>query len=200
MILTPNTVLKKAKTLFGTNIIEIKSEYDTLTICAYTSVEDTAWYSELYHALERVKKTHRDECSNGKFVLWLLLLLCLEDCGVKMWLFLSVDMPFPEVVWRQQDPSCVAISSDIIDLSSFDESYHRCDDLSTAAAGRRVTKEPTASSGLQYAVLCRVHTGLSSLHSVQIGPFEHLSIRLEVSCHSVFDGLALFIKMNCMNA
>jgi hypothetical protein len=65
MVLTPNTVLKRAKTLFGSSIIEIKSEYDTLTVCAYNAAEDTAWYSELYHALERVKKIYRDECSNG---------------------------------------------------------------------------------------------------------------------------------------
>ena len=177
MILTPNTVLKKAKTLFGSNIIEIKSEYDTLTICAYTSVEDTAWYSELYHALERVKKTHRDECSNG--MLAALLFLCCLYCRCLMveTKYFSTDMPFPEVVWRQQDPSCVAVSSDIIDMSSFEESYYRCDELSTARAAD-VSKR--GSPSMLYAVLCRVHTGLSSLHSVQIGPFEHSSIRLEV--------------------
>jgi hypothetical protein len=63
--LTPNTVIKRSKTLFGSSIIEIKSEYDSITLCAYNSVDDSAWFSELYHALERVKKIYRDENSNG---------------------------------------------------------------------------------------------------------------------------------------
>jgi hypothetical protein len=63
--LTPNTIIKRSKTLFGSSIIEIKSEYDSITLCAYNSADDSAWFSELYHALERVKKIYRDENSNG---------------------------------------------------------------------------------------------------------------------------------------
>jgi chitinase len=64
--LTPNTIIKRSKTLFGSSIIEIKSEYDSITLCAYNSGDDSAWFSELYHALERVKKVYRDENSNGQ--------------------------------------------------------------------------------------------------------------------------------------
>lgn len=63
--LTPNTIIKRSKTLFGSSIIDIKSEYDAITLCAYNSADDSAWFSELYHALERVKKVYRDENSNG---------------------------------------------------------------------------------------------------------------------------------------
>lgn len=38
-------------------------------------------------------------------------------------------------------------------------------------------------SFIQYVILCRVSTGMSSIHSVQIGPDEHAPIRLEVCDH-----------------
>mmetsp|Transcript_364 Transcript_364/g.664 ORF Transcript_364/g.664 Transcript_364/m.664 type:complete len:1589 (-) Transcript_364:162-4928(-) len=162
MVLTHNTTLRRSKTLFGSNTIEIKSELDSLTICAYNAVEDTAWYSELYHAIERVKKFHREACSN--------------------------ERPFPEVIWRQSDPSCVAVDADVIDATSseeyFDFRYSNPDpqskrsQISTIDEGGRGVDDTTAPP-LQYAVLCRVHTGLSSLHSVQIGQTEHAPIRLE---------------------
>jgi hypothetical protein len=65
MMLTPMTIIRRGKTLFGSSIIEIKSEYDTLTLCAYSAVDDSAWYSELFHALERVKQTTRDGDRSG---------------------------------------------------------------------------------------------------------------------------------------
>lgn len=95
-----------------------------------------------------------------------------------------VERPFPEVVWRQQDPSCVAVSSDVIDPTSFEESFQSYE-AARSGVRRHSGREPSQSMdgmprSLQYAVLCRVHTGLSSLHSVQIGPTEHAAIRLEV--------------------
>jgi hypothetical protein len=188
--LTPNTVIKRSKTLFGSSIIEIKSEYDSITLCAYNSVDDSAWFSELYHALERVKKVYRDENSNGLSSPCLSLSLLIRS--------FSPEQPFPEIVWRQQDPLCVAIDADVIDTSSCDDYYrYRTSMISppltiTPEMYRKNTPQPNLSihstdssplivmeNNLDYVVLCRVNTGLSSLHSVQIGSSEHVPLRLE---------------------
>jgi hypothetical protein len=94
---------------------------------------------------------------------------------------LYIERPFPEVVWRQQDPSCVAVSCDVIDPTIPEDSHHNYGAARQQPAGdSSKSVDSTFSQALQYAVLCRVHTGLSSLHSVQIGPVEHAAIRLEV--------------------
>ncbi len=86
---------------------------------------------------------------------------------------------FPEIIWCQPDPACVAVAADVLDMSK-----ERDAAMDLPNANRFITSSGRESSGslsfIQYAILCRVNTGLSSLHSVQIGPDEHAPIRLEV--------------------
>jgi hypothetical protein len=111
------------------------------------------------------------------------------------------EQPFPEIVWRQQDPLCVAIDADVIDTSSCDDYYryrtsmisppltitpemYRSKNTSTPQTNLSIHSSDsspliTMESNLDYVVLCRVNTGLSSLHSVQIGSYEHVPLRLE---------------------
>lgn len=109
----------------------------------------------------------------------------------------DIERPFPEIVWRQQDPLCVAIDADVIDTSSCEDYYrYRTSMISppltiTPEMYRKnlgqtnlsihSTDSPTlfVENNLNYVVLCRVNTGLSSLHSVQIGSYEHVPLRLE---------------------
>jgi hypothetical protein len=114
-----------------------------------------------------------------------------------------VDRPFPEIVWRQQDPSCLAIDADVVDTSSPDDYMSATNEtpirpisapggLGGMNAGNSIHDVRSASApsygagdemfglNVAYVVLCRVHTGLSSLHSVQIGQLDHSPIRLEV--------------------
>lgn len=55
LTLTSKTTVTRSKTFLGSQIIIIKSEFDELTLCAYSQVDDYAWYNEIHHAIERVK-------------------------------------------------------------------------------------------------------------------------------------------------
>ena len=151
--LTHETIVRRAKTLFGTNTIEIKSKDDTLTICAYAAAEDTAWFSELYNAVEKLKKAHRDATSGS-------------------------ERNFPELTWRSTDPSCVALDVDICDPTTVEDKER---EFRANGAKLPSSTGQGVSFGGTYAVLCRVKNGLSTMHSVQIGSHHHIPLRLENS-------------------
>lgn len=60
LLLTPNTTLRRDKSFFGNSIITVKSENDSLQICAYSSGDDYAWFNEIQHAIQRVKGQEND--------------------------------------------------------------------------------------------------------------------------------------------
>lgn len=151
--LSHETIVRRAKTLFGTNTIEIKSKDDTLTLCAYTATEDVAWFSELFNAVEKLKKAHRDVTAGS-------------------------ERNFPELTWRSKEPSCVALDVDVCDPTTVEDKER---DFRTSGAKLPPSSGQAVSFGGTYAVLCRVKNGLSTVHSVQIGPHHHIPLRLENS-------------------
>jgi hypothetical protein len=87
----------------------------------------------------------------------------------------------PEIMWCQPDPNCIAVCADVLDMSKERDSI-----MDIPNANRfintsfRDDSNSQVLSYIQYVVLCRINTGISCLHSVQIGPDENASIRLEV--------------------
>jgi len=153
--LTHETVIKRSKTLFGNSTIELKSTDDVLTICAYSSAEDTAWYSELFNAIEKLKKAHREKLDGS-------------------------ERNFPELTWRSPEPSCVAVNVDVFDPTIVEDQERSFRSNSAQETGDAKDSSGTAFGGT-YAVLCRIKNGLSTVHSVQIGPNRHVPLRLENS-------------------
>jgi hypothetical protein len=153
--LTHETVIRRSKTLFGNNTIELKSQNDMLTICAYTSAEDEAWFSELFNAVVKLKKAHRDKLEGS-------------------------ERNFPELTWRSPEPACVALGVDVFDPAAIDEHERVFRARGAKQARGEMPGDTTPFSGT-YAVLCRIKNGPSTIHSVQIGPNHHIPIRLENS-------------------
>jgi hypothetical protein len=163
--LTHETVIRRSKTIFGNSTIEIKSKEDTLTICAYAAPEDVAWFSELFNAVEKLKKVHRDLTAGS-------------------------ERNFPELTWRSPEPSCVALDVDVFDPTTVEDKerefraasakHHPSSSSSSSGGSGRRANQSTPFGGT-YAVLCRIKNGLSTVHSVQIGPNHHIPIRPENS-------------------
>ena len=153
--LTHDTVIRRSKTLFGTSTIEIKSKDDALTICAYTAAEDAAWFSELFNAVEKLKKAERDKA-------------------------IGSERNFPEITWRSPEPTCVVLDVDVVDFTSVEDKEREFRALNAPRSNISQTSVVSPFQGT-YAVLCQYKNGHSSMHSVQIGPHHHIPVRLENS-------------------
>lgn len=87
-----------------------------------------------------------------------------------------MSVEIEELSWRQEDTSCCAVATDVARAEPVPT---RSFDVSVAGEASSLLSMP-ARRLISYVVLCCVHTGISAIHSVQIGIDEHCVLRLEV--------------------